>query len=130
MRMSYLALALSGMLLAPAAAVAQDMWVPGSELTGHSAQVSTNGVVNTVYFDPGGAARIVSPGGTVVPGTWSAANGSLCLNTGAAQECWPYTTAFQPGQPMSLTSNCNAVSTWTALSTNPPPPPRPSGERG
>ena len=119
MRSSYIALSVCGLLLAPVtAAIAQGAWAPGSELVGHSAQVATNNVVNTVYFDPGGAARIVSPRGTTVPATWSAANGSLCLNTGGAQECWPYARPFQAGQPTTLTSNCQSVSTWTAMSTN------------
>jgi hypothetical protein len=119
MRSSYIALSVCGLLLAPVtAAIAQGAWVPGSELVGHSAQVTTNGVVNTVYFDPGGAARIVSARGTTMPATWSAANGSLCLSTGGAQECWPYMRAFQPGQAQTLTSNCQSVSTWQAMSTN------------
>lgn len=129
MKIASIALACGALLVPAAGAVAQG-WAPGSELIGHSAQVSTNGVVNTVHFDPGGAARVVSPGGSVVQGTWSAANGALCLNTGAAQECWPYATPFQAGQPVTLTSNCQAVSTWTAMSVNPPPMPEPSGERG
>ena len=118
------------LLAAPSVAFGQ-VWVPGSEIMGQSAQVTTNGVTNTVYFDQGGVARIVSPGGTTVNGTWAASNGQLCLNNGAAQECWPYASAFQSGMPVTLTSNCNAVSTWTA-NTNPPPPPMQAreGERG
>ena len=131
MRSSVLALAASTALLASAtAAIAQAPWVPGSEIVGQSATVQTSGVVNTVHFDPGGVARIVSPGGSVVQGTWTAAGGQLCLNTGAAQECFPYTSPFQAGQPITLTSSCQNVSTWTALSTNVPPPPPPAGERG
>jgi len=113
-----------------AAALAQAGWVPGVEIAGQSAQVQTNGVVNTVYFDQGGVARIVSPAGNTVQGTWSAANGQLCLSTGAAQECWPYTSPFQAGQPITLTSNCQATSTWTALGTNQPPTQAGAGERG
>ena len=60
---------------------------PGSEIVGQPVQVTTNGVTNTVYLDPGGSARIMTPGGNTVPGTWSAANGQLCLSNGAAQEC-------------------------------------------
>ena len=128
MRSKVLALAFSTALLASAtAAVAQ--WVPGSEIVGQSASVQTGGVVNTVHFDAGGVARIVSPGGLVTQGTWTAAGGQLCLNTGAAQECWPYTSPFQAGQPITLTSSCQNVSTWTAVSTNVPPPPA-AGERG
>ena len=111
----------------PAAALAQ-AWTPGSEIVGQSVQVTTNGVTNTVYLDAGGAARIVTPGGNTVPGTWTAANGQLCLNNGTAQECWPYTAPFQAGQPVTLTSSCNSSSTWLAASTNAPPPP--AGQRG
>jgi len=94
-------------------------------------QVETNGVTNTVYFDAGGAARIQTPAGNIVPGTWSAANGQLCLSTGAAQECWPYAQPFQAGQQIALTSSCNAASRWTALGTNQPPPvEQGAGERG
>jgi hypothetical protein len=129
MRNSLLALTFCGVVVGSAtAAIAQ--WMPGSELIGQSAQVQTDGVANTVYFDAGGAARIVSPGGKTVPATWTAANGTLCLNDGANQECWPYTAPFQANQPISLTSNCQSVSTWTALGTNAPPAPAAGGERG
>jgi hypothetical protein len=122
---------MTGILLlgAPVAAFAQ--WAPGSEIVGQSVQVETNGVTNTVYFDAGGAARIQTPAGNIVPGTWSAANGQLCLSTGAAQECWPYSQPFQAGQQVALTSSCNAASRWTALGTNQPPPvEQGAGERG
>jgi len=117
-------------LIVPAAAAAQ--WVPGSEIVGQAVQVQTNGVTNTIQFGPGGSAQIITPAGRVIPATWSANNGQLCLMTGAAQECWPYQAAFQPGQAITLTSSCNAASTWLANATNQPPPPTqaPAGERG
>ena len=132
--MTRLALASASLALlsVPTAAMAQQAWVPGTEITGQSVQVQTNGVTNTIVLNPGGQAQITTPGGNVVPATWSAANGQLCLNTGAAQECWAYTSAFQPGQPMTLTSSCGS-SSWLAGSTNmppPPPPPAAGGERG
>lgn len=111
----------------PAATLAQ-AWTPGSEIVGQSVQVTTNGVTNTVYLDAGGAARIITPGGNTVAGTWTAANGQLCLNNGAAQECWPYASPFQAGQPVTLTSSCNSASTWLASATNTAPPP--AGQRG
>lgn len=116
-------------LVAPASVFAQ--WVPGSEIVGQTLQVQTNGVTNTVFLGPGGQAQITTPGGRVIPATWTAANGQLCLNTGVAQECWAYTSAFVAGQPMTLTSNCGP-STWLANATNlpPPPPQAPAGERG
>src|SRR3954454_22320585 len=120
-----------GLLLAGAvssAAFAQA--APGSEIVGQPITVTTNGVTNTVYLDPGGSARIMTPGGNTVPGTWTAANGQLCLSNGTAQECWPYASPFQAGQPVTLTSSCGSSSSWLASSTNAPPPPAQRGERG
>jgi hypothetical protein len=114
----------------PGAAFAQG-WTPGSEVVGQPLQVTTNGVTNTVTLMPGGSAAITSPSGRVVNASWSAANGRICLVNGAAQECWPYAAPFQAGQPVTVTSSCNAVSTWLAAATNaPPPPPAQRGERG
>jgi hypothetical protein len=123
-------LTIGGML--PAAAAAQAAWTPGSEVVGQPIQVTTNGTTNTIYLDPGGQLRIMTPGGNTVPGTWTAANGQLCLGVGGAQECVPYTSAFQPGAPMTLTSSCGASETWLAQSTNAPPPAPAQGhpERG
>jgi hypothetical protein len=102
-----------------------------TEIIGQPIQVTTNGVTNTVYLDAGGTARIMTPGGNTVPGTWTAANSQLCLSNGSAQECWPYTAPFQAGQAVTLTSSCNSTSTWLAASTNGPPPPAgQKGERG
>ena len=112
----------------PGTALAQA--VPGSEIVGQPVTVTTNGVSNTVYLDPGGTARVMTPGGNTVAGTWSAANGQLCLSTGAAQECWPYASPFQAGQPVTLTSSCGSSSTWLASSTNTPPATGQRGERG
>jgi hypothetical protein len=120
------------MLLAamPGMALAQAAWTPGSEIIGQPVQVTTNGVTNTVYLDAGGMARLVTPGGSSFPATWTAANGQLCLNNGTAQECWPYATPFQAGQPLTLTSSCNSTSTWLASAINGPPAPAQKGERG
>ena len=122
-----LTVAFSGMAFAQA-------WTPGAEVVGQPITVTTNGVANTVVLSPGGQATITSPGGKVVNGTWSAANGQLCLSNGLAQECVPYAGPFQAGQPLALTSSCGAAETWLAASTNAPPPPPPTagqkGERG
>jgi hypothetical protein len=112
-------------MVLPGVAMAQT----AAEVIGQPIQVTTNGVTNTVYLDAGGTARIMTPGGNTVPGTWTAANGQLCLSTGAAQECFPYTSPFQAGTPMTLTSSCGQSATWLASATNAPPPPA-SGERG
>ena len=124
-----ISLGIAAAIALPAAAVAQ-AWTPGSEIVGQSVQVTTNGVTNTVYLDAGGAARIVTPGGNTIPGTWRAANGQLCLSNATAQECWPYASPLQAGQPVTLTSSCNSTSTWLASATNTPAPPAARGERG
>ncbi len=113
----------------PGTAFAQG-WTPGAELIGQPVQVTTNGVTNMVYLDQGGAARIMTPAGNTIAGTWTGANGQLCLNNGVAQECWPYTSPFQAGQPLTLTSSCRATSTWLAQATNGPMTPPPGAERG
>lgn len=113
----------------PGVALAQS-WVPGSEIVGQPVTVTTNGVSNTVYLDPGGTARIMTPGGNTVAGTWSAANGQLCLGNGAAQECFPYASPFQAGTPVTLASSCGSTSSWLASSTNAPPAQGQRGERG
>ena len=123
------AVALFAMAAFPGVALAQG-WSPGAEIVGQSVQVTTNGVTNTIFLDAGGAARIVTPGGNTIPATWSAANGQLCLNTGAAQECWAYNSPFQAGQPQTLASSCNQSSTWLASATNQPAMPSSGGERG
>ena len=113
----------------PATAISQE-WVPGTEIVGQSVVIETNGVANTVHFDAGGAARIVSPQGRVVNASWTAANNNLCLNSGVASECWPYRQAFQAGQRVTLTSNCQAVSNWLPNGTNAPPVKEVMEERG
>src|SRR2546421_3042355 len=115
------------MTVLPGVAFAQ----AATEIIGQPIQVTTNGVTNTVYLDAGGTARIMTPGGNTVPGTWTAANSQLCLSNGSAQECWPYTAPFQAGQPVALTSSCSATSTWLASATNgPTAPARQRGDRG
>lgn len=123
------ALGLAAVIAPLGAAVAQPVWTPGSEITGQTLQVTTNGTTNSVFFGPNGSATITSPGGQALPGTWSAAGGNLCLSASGVQECWPYTQPFQAGRQVSLTSNCNSVSTWLAQATNPPMQRR-AGERG
>jgi len=118
-------LAMAGLL--PAAALAQ---ATGAEIVGQPIQVTTNGTTNTVYLDPGGQLRIITPGGNTVPGTWTAANGQLCIGAAGARECVPYAAPFQAGQPLTLTSSCGATETWLAQATNQPPTQGQRGERG
>jgi len=115
-----LALALTSSL--PAAAMAQAGWTPGSEVIGQPILVTTNGVTNTVYLDPAGQLRITTPGGSTVNGTWTAANGQMCLGAGGVQECVPYSGPLRAGQPVTVTSSCGASETWLAQATNQAPP--------
>jgi len=124
------AVALTIGTLLPAGAMAQVGWTPASEVVGQPIQVTTNGVTNTVYLDPAGQMRIMTPGGNTVPGTWSAANGQLCLGTGGVQECVPYSAPLQAGQPVTVTSSCGASETWLAQATNQPPTQGAAPERG
>jgi hypothetical protein len=129
MKSCFLLRAAAGLTVAlvPAAALAQ---ATGAEVVGQPIQVTTNGTTNTVYLDPGGQLRIMTPGGNTVPGTWTAANGQLCLGVAGAQECVPYAAPFQAGAPQTLTSSCGATETWLAQSTNPPAQPATQVERG
>lgn len=134
MKKPNLAMVLAGVaLVTPATAFAQQ-WVPGSEITGQTVQVQTNGITNNVYFGPGGQATITTPGGNVANASWTNNNGQLCLHTALARECWAYQAPFQAGQPVTLLSSCNSSSQWLANSINqlPPPPPvqQSAGERG
>jgi hypothetical protein len=111
----------------PGVALAQA--APGAEVIGQPIQVTTNGVTNTVFLDPNGALRIITPGGNTIPGTWNIANAQLCIGANGAQECIPYSGPFQPQQPQTLTSSCGSTETWLAQNTNGPAQGQ-KGERG
>jgi hypothetical protein len=113
----------------PTAALAQSGWTPGAELVGQPIQVTTNGVTNIVYLDPGGSLRILTPASNTVTGTWQVSGGQLCLNVAGANECIPYASPFQPGAPQTFTTSCNASTTWLAQNVNSPGPAAAS-ERG
>jgi hypothetical protein len=110
----------------PGVALAQ---ATGAEIIGQPIQVTTNGVTNTVFLDPNGALRVITPGGNTVPGTWNIANGQLCISAAGAQECVPYSGPFQAQQPQTLTSSCGSTETWLAQNTNVPGQGQ-KGERG
>ena len=100
------------------ASAASAQWVPGMEITGQQVQVQTNGIMNTITFEPNGVARISSPSGaTVVDATWTANAGKLCLQTSTTFDCYPYAAPFTANVPVDLRSDCNVLSRWTALST-------------
>ena len=139
MKKSHVAAAFAGALVATmmgaSSASAQSMnWPLGSELRGSTIQVDfPTGDVNTLQLYPDGTASIQGRSGNTVPAQWSLEGGQLCLAAGGERECWPYATAMQQGQTVTLTSDCASTSRWTALSLQQPAPPpmqERSGERG
>ena len=117
-------------LIACSGAASAQAWTPGSEIVGQTVQVETNGVMNSITFNADGTASITSPTGQMVPANWTATGNQLCLTAGAQTECFPYSQAFQAGQPVTLTSNCNATSRWLASNVNQAPSQVRAGERG
>jgi len=108
---------LGAIALATASAAAAQ-WTPGMEIAGQEVQVQTNGIVNTVVFQPNGVATIRSPSGmTVVDANWTTDAGQLCLKTATTFDCYPYRAPFVARRPVDLISNCGVRSRWTALST-------------
>ena len=130
MKSSSVAKAIGGLclILAPMTAVSAQLWVPGSEITGQSVQIETSGVVNTVYFDPGGVARIATPSGNMVQGSWSVA-----ANVVREWGRWPRMLALPVGvpgwQPVTLTSSCQVTSRGRQCGKYRAPQ-TPMGERG
>jgi hypothetical protein len=124
-----LSLGAAALLATPAAAAT---WVPASEIVGQTVQVETNGTINSINFKPGGSAEIMTPAGRVVPASWTASGGKLCLLTGGASECVAYSQPFQAGQSVTVTSDCGSTSRWlaNAVNTAPAPEPKAAGERG
>jgi hypothetical protein len=104
-----------------AGAAAAQTWTPASELIGLPIQVTTAGVTNTLYFDPGGALRIFTPAGNMASGTWTAADGQLCMLVGGQRECIPYNGPFEAGAPKHLTSSCGAAEVWVLQPSGTPP---------
>lgn len=117
-------------LLACGGAAAAQSWTPGSEIVGQTVQVDTNGTVNNITFNADGTATILTPAGRAVPANWTAQGSQLCLQSAGQSECFPYAQAFRAGQPVTLTSSCNATSRWLANAVNEAPVTRPAGERG
>ena len=101
-----------------AASASSAQWVPGSEIAGQRVEVETNGILNTVYFQPGGTAQISSPSGAkVVMASWTARGGKLCLSTSDTFDCYTYRQPFTARYPVTLVSDCGVISRWVALTT-------------
>ena len=105
---------LAAALTLPTAASAQ-AWTPASEVVGQPIQVTTNGVTDTVTLNPGGQVQIVRPVERSFPVRGLRPMVSFA-SAPAAAECFPYSAPFQAGQPVTVTSSCNATSTWLAAS--------------
>lgn len=127
--------AAAALAMAPSAASAQSMMQTGDELRGQTVDVAfADGTRNSVYFGPNGTARITTPDGYAVNGTWAVRNNQLCLMAGGEDECWTYDRRFAANTPMTMSSTCNETSRWTARAVNPMQMPAPvvspQGERG
>lgn len=79
---------LVALMIQPAGIASAQMVAPdGSEIAGHAVAVETGGVVNTVYFNRGGTARIVGATGEEAAGNWFIQDRNLCLTSGTVREC-------------------------------------------
>lgn len=117
-------------MAAPAAAAAQPMQ-PGAELYNQQVQVlAANGETNTLTFQQDGSLNISSTNGQSAQGNWAVQGQNLCVSMASSRECWPYRSAFQAQQPMTMVSDCGATTQWTALGVNQPPVQQRAGERG
>lgn len=112
-------------IAAPSIAMAQS----AAEILGQPIQATTNGVTNTIYFDPGGTLRILTPAGNTIAGTWQINGQQLCMNVGGQQECVPYDRPFAANEPRDLRTSCNAATVWVAQGVNVAPSVSPA-ERG
>jgi hypothetical protein len=93
----------------------------GSELYGEgvTVRVDLSGrEYNTLTFhNDGTVSNLIHSSGQVARGRWWLADQQLCLNWDGTSrpECWPYPTALQPGQAVSLTSDRGNRVTVTML---------------
>lgn len=111
-------LATLSMLAASSAALAQSVaFAPLSEVIDQPVLVTTAGVQNTLYFAADGTLRIITPGQKSVPARWGMKGQTFCIDNGGQSECWPY-KPFEARVPQTMTSSCDAQSTWLAQSTN------------
>lgn len=66
------------------------------------------------HFDEGGAYRMTAPDGTVVSGTWTVANGQLCLTPqGGAAGCSAYVGDKNVGDTWTQTASDGSTITVT-----------------
>lgn len=93
----------------------------GEELRGQTVDmVFADGTRNSVFFGSTGVATISNTTGQSANANWFMQGDQICLRAASATECWNYSGRFTAGQPVAMTSSCNAGSTWTARNVNPP----------
>ena len=111
---------------------ADDHMMTGDELQGHTVDVTfDDGTTNSIFFGSNGQALVSGPGGSTMNASWFVQEDELCLQASGSRECWAYNNEFAAGQPMAMTSSCDAASQWTARSVNAPvAAPMMMGERG
>ncbi len=93
----------------------------GNELRGQTVDVQfADGSRNAIFFGSTGTATIANATGQTATANWFVEGDKLCLSSGSATECFAYTAPFSARTPVSMTSDCNAGSMWTARSVNAP----------
>lgn len=97
----------------------------GSELYAAGVTVRAEvegGDVNTITFAQDGMVRNrVHSTNQLVEGRWWVSNNELCLRWKGAsrQECWPYASALQPGETVTLRSDRGNTARVTLISGSP-----------
>lgn len=86
----------------------------GSEVVGNYLEIDFGKSRNRLTLLSSNKATIGGENGVISYASWSTRSGKLCLQLeNGAKECWPYRTAFKPGQTMRLVSDCGVASSWT-----------------
>lgn len=93
----------------------------GNELRGQTVDIQfADGTRNAIFFGSTGTATIANATGQTATANWFVEGDKLCLSSGSATECFAYTAPFAARTPVSMTSDCNAGSLWTARAVNAP----------
>ena len=111
---------------------AQSEMMTGDELQGQTVDVVfADGTTNSIFFGSNGQALVSGPDGNTMNASWFVQDEGLCLQASGSRECWAYASEFVAGQPMTMSSSCDASSQWTARAVNAPAnAPMMMGERG
>jgi hypothetical protein len=97
----------------------------GSELYAAGVTVRAeleSGEVNTLTFSQDGTVRnLIHSSNEVAQGRWWVSNGELCMRWQGTtvRECWPYVTAWKPGETVNARSDRGQSARITLISGTP-----------